>query len=148
MRKSLQSVFDIPAVFWSTLTFSIQMMQNSDWCTENTRYFTFQTKPRPPILYSWGETDTEEAEKRGRKKEKRPGVSGLKLVEWVLMTGLWPSSRSRPHCTSQTAGWGRWRAWSLGTAAVYRWVTGELFITDKAVNSCRQCVWFQAHGVD
>lgn len=81
MRKSLQSVSDIPAVFWSSLTFSIQMMQNSDWSTENTCYFTFQTKPRPSILYSWGETDTEEAENRGGKKEKRLGVSGLKLAE-------------------------------------------------------------------
>lgn len=73
MRKSLQSVFDIPAVFWSSLTFSIQTMQNSDWCTENTRYFTFQTKPRPFILYSWGETDTKEAEKRGGGRKKDQG---------------------------------------------------------------------------
>lgn len=92
----------------------------------------FSNKPRPSILYSWGETDTEEAEKSGRKKRKKAG--GFRLKAWVWMTGLWPSSWSRPRCTSQTAGWGRRRAWSLGTAAVYRWVIGELF---KAVHGTR-----------
>lgn len=40
---------------------------------------------------------------------------------------------------------GRWRIWSLGSAVTRRQVTGDLSITDKAVE---QCVRFQAHGVD